>query len=77
MTHTPQIAKRCRDAEVPCLVDASGPTLESALKERPTYAKPNRAEAEELLGGSLSDKIAAAREIRHLGVRGGGPHAGR
>ncbi|MEE9179741.1 MAG: 1-phosphofructokinase family hexose kinase [Vicinamibacteria bacterium] len=63
-----QIAKRCRDAEVPCLVDASGPTLESALKERPTYAKPNRAEAEELLGGSLSDEIAAAREIRHLGA---------
>jgi 1-phosphofructokinase family hexose kinase len=63
-----QIVKRCRDADVPCLVDTSGPALEAALKERPTYAKPNRAEAEDLLGRSLSDEIAAAREIRGLGA---------
>ena len=63
-----RIAKGCRDAEVPCLVDASGLALEAALKERPTYAKPNRAEAEELLGHPISDELAAAREIRNFGA---------
>ena len=63
-----QLTKRCRDAEVPCLVDTSGPALEMALEEHPTYAKPNRTEAEELLGHPLSDEIASAREIQSLGA---------
>ena len=56
------------DAEVPCLVDASGLALEATLKERPTYATPNQAEAEELLGHPISNEIAAAREIRNFGA---------
>ena len=63
-----QIIKQCRNAEVPCLIDTSGPALEAALEERPTYAKPNRLEAEELLGYRVTDEMAAAREIRKLGA---------
>jgi 1-phosphofructokinase family hexose kinase len=55
-----------RDHEVKTLVDTSGPPLAHALAAGPTLAKPNRPEAERLLGrGLLSDRaaLAAAREI--------------
>jgi tagatose 6-phosphate kinase len=63
-----QIVRSCREAAVPCLVDASGHALEAALEAGPTYAKPNQAEAEALLGQKPSDWTEAAREIRGRGA---------
>ena len=59
-----------RDHGVKTLVDTSGPPLARALAAGPTLAKPNRPEAERLLGrGLLSERasLAAAQEILALG----------
>lgn len=63
-----EIVTAARERDVPCLVDASGPALESALRAKPSYVTPNEAEAEALLGGGVSDWITAAREIRNRGA---------
>jgi tagatose 6-phosphate kinase len=60
-----------RKAHVPCLVDTSGAALEAALAARPTYAKPNLAEVEQLLGEKLlteEDWLRGAEKIRSLGA---------
>ena len=54
------------------VVDAEGSSLELALKANPWLVKPNRVEAEMLLGNKiqdLSDAIAAARKIQALGAQ--------
>jgi tagatose 6-phosphate kinase len=54
-----------------CLLDTSGEPLRRGLRAKPTFAKPNRAEAEELLGRDLSHPSAwreAAERIRGLGA---------
>jgi 1-phosphofructokinase family hexose kinase len=53
------------------LVDTSGEALKEGLSAGPTFAKPNRAEAEELLGVDLSTDDArreAVAEIRRRGA---------
>ncbi len=60
-----------RKADVPCLVDTSGVPLQAALAARPTYAKPNLTEAEELLDEKLlSEKewLGAAEKIESAGA---------
>jgi 1-phosphofructokinase len=54
------------------VVDAEGSALELALKAEPWLVKPNRIEAEMLLGTKiqdLSDAVAAARKIQALGAQ--------
>ena len=54
-----------------CLVDASGDVLRQALSARPLLIKPNRDEAEALLGRAvvgLDDAIDALREFAARGV---------
>ena len=52
-------------------MDASGETLRLALDAHPYLVKPNRDEAEQLLGIEVSDSsgIEAARRIHTLGAR--------
>jgi tagatose 6-phosphate kinase len=54
-----------------CLVDASGEALSEALAGHPSVVKPNRAEAETLLGRTLDTDEACARavtDLRHAGA---------
>jgi tagatose 6-phosphate kinase len=54
-----------------CLLDSSGPPLERALASGPSIAKPNRAEAEALLGRELSTDAArrgGVQRLRELGA---------
>ncbi len=62
---------RAREKRRVCLLDTSGPPLELGLAAGPSFAKPNRAEAEEVLGLRLATE-ASRREgvarIRELGA---------
>jgi tagatose 6-phosphate kinase len=53
-----------------CLVDASGPTLREAVEVRPFLVKPNRQEAEDLLGRPIETVADAGRAARELFARG-------
>lgn len=62
-------AARSRGARV--VLDTSGPSLREGLKARPDMIKPNRAEAEELLGCEIKTKAeakAAVRRFLELGI---------
>ncbi|HXV63680.1 MAG TPA: 1-phosphofructokinase family hexose kinase [Vicinamibacteria bacterium] len=65
------MARMCRERETFCLLDTSGAALEVGLRGRPSVAKPNRGEAESLLGSSLDsddDRRDALHMIRALGA---------
>ena len=53
-----------------CLVDASGEALRQAVPARPFLVKPNRDEAEVLLGRGVGDLDAAVAALRELAARG-------
>lgn len=55
---------------IPCVLDADGPALAAGLPARPELIKPNRAEAERLLGRRLRTVRDAARAARALTQRG-------
>lgn len=55
---------------VQSIVDASGRPLELALAARPLLVKPNREEAEELLGRALPDDEAVAAAAREIAAHG-------
>jgi tagatose 6-phosphate kinase len=60
-----------RRAGASSLVDTSGAALREAVAARPTAAKPNRSEAEALLGEKLDtpeSRVRALEEIRRLGA---------
>jgi tagatose 6-phosphate kinase len=62
---------RAREKGRLCLLDTSGPPLEPGLASKPSLAKPNRAEAEVLLGRKLSTELSrreAVERIRLLGA---------
>lgn len=53
------------------VVDAEGILMKEALKEKPTFIKPNEVELATLVGRDLNNEeeiIAAAQEVRALGV---------
>jgi tagatose 6-phosphate kinase len=69
---TDTYAQLCAAANVPCVVDASGEALLHASRAAPYLLKPNRDEAEQLLGRGISrigDAVAAARHLLDKGVR--------
>ena len=54
------------------ILDTSGEALRTTLPSRPDLVKPNREEAENLIGFKIDAEAAAfsaAREIRHLGAQ--------
>ena len=54
------------------VLDSGGAALRLGIAAKPDLVKPNRAEAEELLGASLEDErelVAAANELLDLGAR--------
>jgi len=53
-----------------CLVDASGELLRQALSARPFLVKPNRDEAEALLGRKVDGVAAAVDALREIAVHG-------
>ncbi|QEO14257.1 1-phosphofructokinase family hexose kinase [Agromyces intestinalis] len=62
-----QVSRICREHEVRCVVDASGPALEAALDEGVFLIKPSLRELGELVGheGELApdQQVAAAQEL--------------
>lgn len=59
-----------RDGAPPVLVDASDAALAAAVAAGPFLVKPNRVEAETLLGWPISDRAAAAEAARDIVRRG-------
>ena len=60
------------DPPVRVLVDASGDVLAEAVRAKPFFVKPNRVEAEGLLGrpiGRVEDAVVAAVDIERRGAR--------
>src|SRR3990167_5728612 len=55
---------------VPAVLDAAGPALRLGVTARPWLSKPNREEAEELLGRRVSSLVAAAEAVSALLRRG-------
>lgn len=68
------LIRRCRQAGVPVLIDTSGSRLASAVKEKPSFIKPNEDEILQLLGRSVSGPEEAARALTEL-HEGGIPYA--
>ena len=56
--------------DVPCFVDASGAALRHAAEHAPFLIKPNRDEAEELVGRRVDSVADAAHVVRMLHARG-------
>jgi fructose-1-phosphate kinase PfkB-like protein len=54
----------------PVWVDADGPVLEAALRERPAGVKINAREAQGLLGQPVVDSASAAAAVRHIQALG-------
>ena len=66
----PRLIRLAHERGVRTLLDTSGPSLAGGLAARPTLAKPNRPEAERLLGRTLlgeADALAGALEILAMG----------
>ncbi|MHB9144375.1 MAG: 1-phosphofructokinase family hexose kinase [Symbiobacteriia bacterium] len=65
------LVRQCREAEVFVVLDADGDALRAGLAEGPDLVKPNREEAERLLGrgiGSGPDAVTVAQAIRESGA---------
>ncbi len=60
------LIRRCRQAGIPVLVDTSGSRLISAVKEQPSFIKPNEDEIAQLTGRSLSGREEAVRALMDL-----------
>lgn len=67
-----QLAQMAHEAGKKVLIDADGDALERAMQVRPDLIKPNRKEAERLLGVELPDEEASVRAILSLHERIGG-----
>lgn len=65
-----ELVQQVRAAGKRCLVDASGEVLRQAVPAQPFLLKPNRDEAEALLGRPVGDLDAAVGALRELHARG-------
>lgn len=67
------LVRLARERSIPTILDADGEALALALEAGPSLIKPNRAEAERLLGRELPDRAAlltAAADLLAWGPRG-------
>jgi 1-phosphofructokinase family hexose kinase len=55
-----------RRLNIPCALDASGAALQQGLRARPWFVKPNRDEAEELLGRRLTGMRSVVKGVQEL-----------
>jgi len=65
-----RLVQQARAAGVPAVVDSKGKALEAALTEAPLVVKPNKVEAETLLGhriDAIDDALRAAWALRRRG----------
>ena len=60
------LIRSCRKAGVPVLVDTSGNRLIAAVKEKPSFIKPNEDEIAQLTGRSFSGREEAVRALMEL-----------
>lgn len=60
-----QLAEKARAAGAKVLIDADGKLMQMAMDFRPDLIKPNRAEAERLIG-AFDDPLDAAHRLREL-----------
>jgi len=60
------LIRRCRKAGIPVLVDTSGARLIAAVKEKPSFIKPNEDEIAQLTGRSFSSRAEAIRALMDL-----------
>ncbi|MBI3087420.1 MAG: 1-phosphofructokinase [Candidatus Omnitrophica bacterium] len=65
-----RLIDRCRARRLPTVLDSSGAALRAGLAARPWLVKPNRSEAEELLGRRLRTIKDASAAAAHLTRRG-------
>ncbi len=65
-----QLVAWAHQQRIPCVLDADGPALRAGLLAHPTCIKPNRAEAERLLGRRLRSLEAVGRAAHALARRG-------
>lgn len=65
-----RLVRLARREGVPAAVDTSGAPLLAALKARPFLVKPNREEAEEVLGIRLDSPANIKEAVRRLHARG-------
>jgi len=65
-----RLVRQAREAGVPAVVDSKGTALEAALAEAPLLVKPNKVEAETLLGRRIDGVDDALRAARVMGRRG-------
>ena len=59
------------DRGIPVILDASGMLMKNGLEAKPEVIKPNREEAEQLLGRpvrNLQDAVSACREFLNIGI---------
>ena len=61
-----ELIRRCRRAGVPVLLDTSGNRLVSAVKEKPSFIKPNEDEIVQLSGRPFSGREEAISAMRSL-----------
>jgi len=62
--------RRARERGVKTILDADGEALRLGVEERPDVIKPNRREAERLLGRALPDRAAVVKGAREIAARG-------
>ena len=60
------LIRRCRKASIPVLIDTSGARLIAAVKENPSFIKPNEDEIAQLTGRSFSAREEAVRALMDL-----------
>lgn len=63
------LVNRLRAIDIRTAIDTSGEALTHALAATPWVIKPNRAEAEQLLGMPLTDRTACEQATRQLATR--------
>ncbi|MFO7534496.1 MAG: 1-phosphofructokinase family hexose kinase [Kiritimatiellia bacterium] len=61
-----RLVRLFREAGCPVVLDASGPPLVEALREKPAVIKPNRHELETALGRTLDSEQAVSAALRKL-----------
>ena len=64
------LIRRCREAGIPVLVDTSGSRLVSAVKEHPSFIKPNEDEIGQLAGRAFTGRQEAVRALMDLHAGG-------
>lgn len=66
-----ELIRRCRAADVPVMIDTSGNRLIAAVREKPTFIKPNEDEIAQLTGRQFSsreDMINALMALHEGGI---------